>query len=650
MSTTVPLGTDADPDLRTALAEANVPCLLMVLVQLTGDRRWLAPPYAPTRARGMDDHDSGGVPEAVQAEIREAAADAVRAHLAGRRVAVPAPRGATLLEMLRVFTGEHVPDEYEEMMAETLGGAPAPDPAPRARVPEGFDALVIGAGVAGLLAVRTLRAMGVGVLALERNDDVGGTWLENRYPGAGVDTPSYLYSYSFRPRAWSTHFGRRGEVFDYVGELADAEDLRRSVRCGVEVESAIWDESARRWSVVCRTADGARETLTAAVLVSAVGQLNRPSVPDLPGIDSFHGPLVHSARWPDDLDVTGRRVAVVGSGASAMQIVPAIAERAGSVTVFQRSPQWIAPHPQYFAPITAGRHRVLRDVPFYASWYRARLAWTFNDKVHATLVVDPAWEHPERAVNAANDAHRRFFTRYLTSELAGRPDLVAKALPTYPPFGKRMLLDNGWFAALRRDDVELVTDAVAEILPHGVRTVAGEEREADVVVMATGFRAHEFLAGVDVRGRRGASLSRTWGEDDAWAHLGVSVPAFPNLYLLSGPNTALGHGGSQITIIELQMRYIARLLTAMIERGIDAVEVRDDVARNYRDEVDAAHATMIWTHHGMTNWYRNRAGRVVNTLPWRIVDYRARLDAAGLEDFHQEAGAERVPAPPNTGP
>ena len=241
--------------------------------------------------------------------------------------------------------------------------------------------------------------------------------------------------------------------------------------------------------------------------------------------------------------------------------------------------------------------------------------------------------HPERSVNAANDAHRRAFTRYLESELAERPDLVEKALPQYPPFGKRMLLDNGWYAALRRDDVDLVTDAVAEVLPTGVRTVAGEVHDADVVVMATGFAAHDFLAGVDVRGRDGAVLREVWGDDDAWAHLGVTVPGFPNLFLLSGPNTALGHGGSQITIIEMQMRYVARLLTAMVDDGVGTLEVRDDVARAYRDEVDAAHAEMIWTHRGMTNWYRNTAGRVVNTLPWRIVDYRDRLEAAGTDDF-----------------
>ena len=626
-------GGGSAPGLADALVAANVPCLLMVLVQLTGDRRWMQPPFTPTRARGMDDHDTGGLDESLRAEVRAAVADAVAAHRAGRPAALPSPRGEVLLAMLRVFTGEDVGDEYEPMMAETLGIAPVPAVAPVAEVPAGFDALVIGAGIGGLLALRTLRSMGVPALALERNADVGGTWWENRYPGAGVDTPSHLYSFSFRPHAWSTHFGRRDEVFSYVSGLADDEGLRDSVRCGVEVESATWDDVASRWSVVTRAVDGTRETLSAVVLISAVGQLNRPVIPPLPGVEEFDGPLVHSARWPDDLDVTGRRVAVVGSGASAMQIVPAIAGRAESVTVFQRSPQWIAPNAQYFAPIGPERSRVLDEVPFYAAWYRARLAWTFNDKVHASLAVDPDWPHPERSVNAANDAHRRFFTAYLESELDGRPDLVAKAQPDYPPFGKRMLLDNGWFAALRRDSVELVTDAVAEVGPGSVRTAGGEERDADVVVMATGFAAHEFLAGVSVRGRDGADLAATWGPDDAWAHLGVTVPGFPNLFLLSGPNTALGHGGSQITIIELQMRYVARLLAGMVDRGVATLEVRDEVAQDYREEVDAAHERMIWTHRGMTNWYRNAAGRVVNTLPWRIVDYRARLESSGPEDF-----------------
>ena len=614
--------------LRRALDAANVPCLTMCLVQLTGDLSWLEPPYAPTRARGLDDHDTGGLPDEVQEEIRDALAEVLEA---GAPPALPAPRGELLLRMLRTFTGEPVGDEFEPMMAETLGVA-EPEPTPRPDVPPGIDALVIGAGVGGLLAVATLRAMGIGVTALERNDEVAGTWWENRYPGAGVDTPSYLYSYSFRPHPWSTAFGRRGEVFDYLRDYADDADLRRHIEFGASVEQASWDDDRHRWEVVVRRADGSHEIRSASLLISAVGQLNRPTMPDLPGLDRFDGPLFHSARWPDDLDLSGRRVAVVGTGASAMQIVPAIVGKPESITIFQRSPQWIAPHAGYFDEIGEDRHRVLAEVPFYAAWYRTRLAWTFNDKVHPALVVDPDWEHPERSVNAENDGHRRHFTRYLEAELEGRPDLVEKALPHYPPFGKRMLLDNGWFAALRRDDVELVTEAVAEVLPAGLRTVSGEERLADVVVFATGFAAHEFLAGVDVRGRDGLSLSQTWGPDDAHAHLGVSVPGFPNLFMLSGPNTALGHGGSQITIIELQMRYVARLVAGMLDAGSTAIEVRPEVAAAYDAEVDAAHAGMIWTHPGMTNWYRNAAGRVVNTLPWRIVDYRARLEAAGLDD------------------
>ena len=262
----------------------------------------------------------------------------------------------------------------------------------------------------------------------------------------------------------------------------------------------------------------------------------------------------------------------------------------------------------------------MEHVPFYRRWYRTRLAWNTNDRVHPSLQVDPEWEHPERSINAVNDAHRRVFTRYLRAELDGRDDLLAKALPDYPPFGKRMLLDNGWFAALRRDDVELVTEAVAAVTPTGVRGAAGTEVDADVVVLCTGFETHKLLHLMDVRGRAGA-LHDLWGPDDADAHLGITVSGFPNLFLTCGPGTVLGHGGSYITIAECQVRYIVDALTTMVAEGLGAVDVSPEAHADYVARQDDAHSRMIWTHPGMRNWYRNAAGRVVCTLPWRIVDY-----------------------------
>lgn len=614
--------------LRAALIDANLPSLVPVLFQLTGERRWLHAPFAPQRGRGMDDNQDGGLPEHIGDEIRAAAFEAVLAWSQGAAPAVPAPRGAQLRELLDVAMGEPVPAEFEPMMAESLGFAARPvhRPAPGA---DEVRVVVIGAGVSGLVAAKRLRdELGVQVTVLEKNDDVGGTWLENRYPGAGVDTPSHLYSVSFFDWEWSTYFGRRNEVEAYLRAFADAFDLRSLIRFGTEVAEARWDAGTQRWVITTSTG----EELRAQVLVSAVGQLNRPKAPPIPGADEFTGPIFHSAEWPQDLDLTGQRVAVVGTGASAMQIVPAIAADVAELTIFQRSPQWIAPTSDIFRRVGDDAHWLIAHLPFYREWYRARLAWTFNDKVHSSLQVDPEWAEPARSVNAVNDSHRRVFTRYLDEQLDGRPDLRAKSLPDYPPFGKRMLLDNGWFGALRRPNVRLVDEQVRRISSTGVHT-ANVDVEADVVIMCTGFHAHRFLYPMRVTGASGRTLAETWGEEDATAYLGLTVPDFPNLFVLLGPNTALGHGGSIITISEFQVEYVLQAVETMIRDGIGMLDCRDDVHKDYVARVDCAHDSMIWTHPGMTNWYRNAAGRVVSTLPWRIVDYREMLRHFDAADY-----------------
>jgi 4-hydroxyacetophenone monooxygenase len=621
--------TDPRPSLAAALEHANHPSLVPVLYQLTGDRRWLADPYRPTRSRGMDDNDPGGFAPEVAAEIRAAVVDAVTRHDAGEPPAVPAPTGEALRELLELATGEPVPPEYADMAAEDMGFVAAP---PRTAPANDLRVVVIGAGISGMLAAIKLREAGIEPVVLEKNDDVGGGWLENTYPGAGVDTASYLYSYSFVEHDWDAHYGKRDEVQDYLRGVADGYRLRELIRFGTEVVGATWDPDTAAWTV--RTDAG--DELTADVVISSTGVLNRPKIPPIPGLDTFEGRIFHTARWPDDLDLTDARVAVVGAGASAMQVVPAVADRVGHLTVFQRSPQWVAPNDVYFAEIGDAVHEVMRRVPFYRRWYRTRLAWNLNDRVHPTLDVDPDWPHQDRSINAQNDSHRRVFTRYLESELDGRPDLIEKALPDYPPFGKRMLLDNGWYRTLRRDNVDLVTEGVAEITRTGLRGTGGTETEVDVIVLATGFHSLRMLYPMEITGRSGTTLAQTWGNEDAWAYLGVTVPDFPNLFITCGPGTGLGHGGSMITVAECQVRYIVDLLVSMAERGLRVVEVRAEVEREFRRRFDEAHGRRLWTHPGMTNWYRNSAGRVVATMPWRIVDYWRMTHRADLADYRLE--------------
>jgi 4-hydroxyacetophenone monooxygenase len=357
-------------------------------------------------------------------------------------------------------------------------------------------------------------------------------------------------------------------------------------------------------------------------------------MPDVAHLERFEGVQFHSSEWPEDLELEGKRVAVVGTGASSMQICPAIAERVGHLTIFQRSPQWVAPFEKFMQPIPAELRRLIQTCPLYHAWYWIRLFWQFGDKVIEALRVDPAWEHPARSVNARNDGHREYFTRYLTKQLRNRPDLVEKTLPDYPPFGKRILLDNRWFDTIQRDDVDLVTEHVTEVTPTGVVDGAGNAHDVDVVVWATGFQAARFVSSLQVTGAGGRDLREVWEDDDPKAFLGVSVPGFPNFFMLGGPNSFPG-SGSFMYFMEVQMRYLRELITTMVEKGIRAADATESATRAYNELVDATHARTVWTHPGMQTYYRNSRGRVVFVMPFLNVEYWDMTKELDLADYTQ---------------
>ena len=641
-----PTMTATDDELRAALTGANIPTLLLVLAHITADRSWLTGRYTLSRTIALDDNDTGGLPEQQQEEIREAAFGVLRDWRDGLTGLGAMPADDEIVVMLTASLGEAVPPEYATALAEEAGFRDRDvhwtDGTPPAAVSD-FRVVVIGAGVAGICAAIKLRALGVPFTVIERNDRVGGVWLENTYPGAGVDTPSHLYSYSFAPNPhWSRYFSKQPEIIGYLDDCAREFGVLPHIRFGTEVASAHYDPAAATWQVRVRPVgedrdapgEGPTELLVADVVISSVGQLNRPHVPHIPGLDTFDGPAFHSARWDHDVDLTGKRVAVVGTGASSMQIVPEITGVAASVTVFQRSPQWVAPNGNYLRHVQPDVGLLVEQVPFYATWYRLRITWMYQDKLHPTLQKDPTWPHPERSVNRVNEKHRVFLSDHIRAQIAGHEDeLLDKVLPDYPPYGKRMLIDNGWFGALLRDDVELVPEGVTAIDGSDVVTADGTRRPADVIVLATGFQSRRMLWPMDVRGRSGMSLRELWGDDDARAYLGMTVPDFPNFFVLYGPNTNLGHGGSVIFHAECQVRYVTALIRDMVEKRLSSVEVRPEVCDAYNDRVDTAHANMIWTHPGMDTWYRNAAGRIVTNTPWRLVDYWAMTHEPDLHDF-----------------
>ncbi len=619
-----------------AVASANVPTLLMLVFQVTGDERWLAEPYLPTRGRGLGDHDDGGLPPRVQAEIREVAADAIVRLQAGEPPAIALPGPELVARMLSVCMGETIRPEYGEMFSFELGrriDSRAPEVSlERPDFPAGFKTVVIGAGVAGIVAAHQLEDMGADYVVFEKQAAPGGNWVQNTYPGAGVDTPSHLYTLSFANNDWGQHFELRDNIQAYFERVVSGIGARDRIRFQTEVVSAHFDDAALLWRLEVRGPDGAVERVTANAVIGALGVLNRPRLPAVPGVGTFGGPEFHSAEWPADLDLTGKRVALVGTGASAMQIGPAIVDAVEQLTIFQRSPQWVAPFEKFQKPIPPELRLLLQACPIYRAWYWVRLLWQFGDKVIEALRVDPEWEHPERAVNARNDGHRKFFTRYMEEELAGREDLLPKTLPRYPPYGKRILLDNGWFRTLKRENVSLVTERVTEVRPQSLVASDGEEREFDVVIWATGFDVVHFVASVDVRGVGGRSLREAWNDDDPRSYLGVSSPGFPNFFMLGGPHSFPG-SGSFMHFMEVQVRYIRRLLTELVNRGLSAVAVREDVNDAYNDRIDELHARSVWTHPGMTTYYRNAAGRVVFVNPFLNLDYWNMTSRADLENY-----------------
>jgi 4-hydroxyacetophenone monooxygenase len=632
-----PVDAQWDADLARALRTANVPTLLMVLVHLTGDKRWLEDRYQCSRIHGIDDNDSGGLPAEVQEEIRTAALEAILEWKAGKPAALSDPDTELLVDMMKRSVGEEIPASYGDMVASGLGLDPefALDQKGQFRIPEGFHVVVIGAGVAGICAAIRLQGAGIPYTLIEKNGEVGGTWYENTYPGAGVDTPNHIYSYSFAKKDWTRYFALRGEIQEYFVDVATKFGIRASTRFNTKVDSAVYDEARKTWTVRIADAEGGSETVHANILISAVGLLNVPKMPAIKGLDTFKGPCFHTARWPKDLAYEGKRVAIIGNGASSMQIVPAIAPKVAQLTIFQRSKQWAAPFDRFQKEVPADARFLLREVPYYQEWYRQRLAWVFNDRIHSSLQVDPAWPHPERAINRRNDKHREFMAEYIRKELGDRQDLLPHVLPDYPAFGKRMLMDNGWFRTMTRDNVTLVNGGIREIDGNAVVAEDGTRHEVDILVVATGFDAVNMLSSFNLVGKGGRSVRDAWSENGAQAYLGVATPGFPNFFMLAGPNTALGHGGSVVALLETQVRYVMGLMKQALNKSKwpFEIEVRRDVHDAYNVRVQQAHEKMIWTHKGMSNWYRDAKGRVVAPTPFRNDDYWHMTRKTNLDDF-----------------
>ena len=620
------------------LEHADTAPLLMVLVHLGGDPAWLDR-IQPHIKGPWSFHDE--TPDALRAELREALADVLEGYAETRReLPTEIPRHL-LPQMLRACTGQDVPAEYFPMVDEEMdlaGTDPKtvhwrgkPDPARLAD----FQVLVVGAGFSGVGMGIKLKEAGIPFTIIEKNDDVGGTWYENTYPGIGVDTANHFYSYSFdNNNDWDYFFAKGDEIEAYIRRNTERTSLRDNIRFSEEVQSLTWDDGSLLWQAEIRRKDGSTYKMSANSVVSAVGMLNRPKVPPINGLDSFAGPKFHTARWDHSVDYKGKRVGMIGTGASGMQVGPAIQPFVENLTIFQRSPHWAMLNPLYFENVTDAKKWVLNNIPFYTKWFRFQLFWSSSDTFHHNLKVDRNWPDQAHSLNAANAEIRKQLEAHIASEVGHDPELIRKATPDYPPYGKRMLRDNHWYRMLTRENVDLVDDQIDHVEPEGIVTADGTLHPCDILVLATGFETRRMLWPMQIEGRGGATILERWGDEDPRAHLGITVPEFPNFFLIYGPNTNLAHGGSAVFHSECQIRYIMQGLRELVETGAGALEVKSEPFWIYQEKVDAAHRELVWSHPGVTSWYKNGAGRVHAASPWRLVDYRnmtAKFDPAEYE-------------------
>jgi cation diffusion facilitator CzcD-associated flavoprotein CzcO len=482
---------------------------------------------------------------------------------------------------------------------------------------------VVGGGFAGVGAVVTLKRAGYDdVTVFERGERVGGVWHHNTYPGAACDVPSHLYEFSFEPNPrWSRRYAPQSEIQAYLEDVTQRYGVRDKIRTGTEVQSAHWDEERGRWQL--NTSAGSHE---ADILLTACGQLSVPKVPPIAGLDKFEGPSFHTAKWEHDVELAGKRVAVVGTGCSAIQVVPAIQPVVEHVDVYQRSPGWTFPKMDY--AYKERTKKLFERFPLLQRLDRA-LIFAFMEFGAMGMTKRRRLLWPFRA------AGRRQIRKAISD-----PELRRKVTPTDEVGCKRVMLTDEWYPALAKPNVELITDRIAEVTPTGVRTGDGIERPADVLVLATGFATHGFVAPMEIVGAGGRTLAEEWDEV-ARAYLGLSVPGFPNMFLLYGPNTN-GGTGSVIYTIEAGMEHVIKAIRALERTGARRIELRREAASSFDRELRAALKNSVW-HTGCVNWYVDEKGNDPSQWPWLWSTYRRRAAQVGPSTYQLGPVAAQQP-------
>ena len=603
--------------LESALDSASFPVVAALLVHFTGDISILEKLPRPNQA--VLGEIQGFLSEDDKQTIKKIALKEISKFFSNHEVNdIYVPSNEELNKMMSFIVGENVSPDYIPMMLRDLNITSQDLKLSSVTTKPSLEVLIIGAGMSGILAAIKLAERGIKFKIYEKNINLGGTWFENRYPGARVDIANHFYSYSFEENhQWSEHFSQQPELLDYFKRCFDKYDIQKNTYFETQVTDMKFDDETKMWEVTSiHNKKSNKEVIN--IVLSCVGQLNQPKIPEIKGMDEFQGNMFHSSKWPDDDVIAGKKVAVVGSGASAFQIVPSIAKYCEQLTIFQRSPSWMFPNPKYHEQVDEEKKWLLENLPFYSRWYRFLLFYPGSDQLLDSLFVDPSWKDRSDSINQQNDEMRKLFTSAMLAQISNK-SLIDKVIPNYPPFGKRMLQDNGaWLEALHLPNVTLLAEGVDHMNSRGIIGLE-KEHEFDTVVFATGFKAQDFFDPINIDCSSGSFKSIY--KDSPVSYLGITFSSIPNFFATYGPGTNLAHAGSIIFNSECQINYICSAIEHMLNNDYKVIKVKPKIEKQYQDRFDKRHKKMVWQHANVSSWYQNSKGKVVTTSPWRLVEY-----------------------------
>ena len=539
------------------------------------------------------------------------------------------PSDAEINSMLDMVLGVPTPPGDFELRKMVLSFEDFPGfaewPTPGTTPPAGFHVAIIGGGFNGIATGVQLEQLGIDFTVYERRDELGGTWSINRYPDIRVDTLSASYEFSFEKEyEWTEYFARGPEVKGYLHHIAKKFGVLDHVKFEHDLVEARFDDEMNLWHVTFTTADGSTVSRDVNAIVSAAGLFANPNLPDFPGVEEFGGTVIHPSRWPEGIDLSDKRVAVIGNGSTGVQLLARVTEMSKHVVMFQRTPQWISPRDKYGQHMEPETRWLTKSMPGYWNWCRITSIMHLFDFDKDFLIRDEEYEKTGGQITAKSDFVRNMLLDYIRTETGGRQDLIDKLIPDYAPMVRRPIVDNGWYRALTRDNVDLVTEDIVRFTDTGIETADGVHHDLDVVISATGFDIVKYLWPAEYFGRGGVNLHEKWEEESPMAYVGMMVPGFPNLFTLYGPNSQPVSGGVALPAwYQMWAGFVARCLTQMIEQGKQTVEVTEEAFLDYNARLveESQKLIMVTEEASAKKNYYVQNGRMQVNAPWETCDY-----------------------------